>query len=446
MTMLFPAKLFRATRLAGFVAALSVLAALPAAAEVVFQDVTSDKGIHAWLVEDYSVPIISIRFAFDGGSSQDPAGKEGLANLMTALFDEGAGDLDSDAFQTQLDAAGAEMSFSADVDSINGGMRMLAEEREKAVGLLKLAVQQPRFDQNPIDRMRNQILTGIQASELDPNTKAQDAWSEALYGSHPYGRKFEGTTETLPTMTAADLRAFYKANFARDHLTIGVVGAIDAKTLKTLLDDVFGDLPAKAALTPVPDLAGTFGRDLKIDYPLPQTSIYLAYPAVKRQDPRYFAAYLMNQILGGSEMTSRLFTEVRDKRGLTYGASSSLLNLDHADSLVVGTSTRADRAGETLQVMRDVIAGMAKDGPTPAELAAAKTYVIGSYAINNLSSSSAIAGTLISLQQENLGIDYINRRGALIDAVTIDDVKAVAKELLSVKPTILTIGPAAPKP
>ncbi|MEO5805179.1 pitrilysin family protein [Devosia sp.] len=427
-----------------WIAAISAIAVLPAAADVTFQDVTSPKGIHAWLVEDYSVPLITIRFAFNGGSTQDPAGKEGLANLITALFDEGAGDLDSDAFQIRLDAAGAEMGFSASVDGISGGMRMLADQRDEAVSLLTMAIQSPRFDQNPIDRMRAQIVAGIQAGERDPQTKAQEAWSKAIYGTHPYGRKFEGTAQTLAGVTAADLRAFYKANFARDNLTIGVVGAIDAATLKTVLDQIFSGLPDKASISSTPDLNVAYGRDLHVEYALPQTSIYMAYPALKRDDPQFFAAYLMNEILGGSDVGSRLFTEVRDKRGLAYGATSSIANLDHADMLIVGTSTRADRATETLQVMQDVIAGLAKDGPMPQELAATKTYAIGSYAINNLGNSGAIASVLVSLQQKHLGIDYLQRRPALIDAVTIDDVKAVAKQLLGVKPTILTVGPAAP--
>ena len=164
-----------------------------ARAEVKIQEVVSPKGVKAWLVEDYSVPIIAIRFAFDGGSTQDPAGKEGLSNLMTGLFDEGAGDLDSEAFQIRLDDAGAEMGFSEGRDAIYGSMRMLADQKDEAFELLRLAVNQPRFDQAPIDRIRSQIVAGIIASQRTPEAKAQEMWRKALYGTHPYSRDDEGT-------------------------------------------------------------------------------------------------------------------------------------------------------------------------------------------------------------------------------------------------------------
>ena len=146
-----------------------VLPALSARAAMSIQEVTSSKGITAWLVEDYSVPLVAIRFAFDGGTTQDPAGKEGLANLMSGLFDEGAGNLDSEGFQIKLDDVGAEMSFEAARDGIYGSMRMLAEQRDGAFDLLRLAVTEPRFDQAPIDRIRAQVLSGIIANELDPD-------------------------------------------------------------------------------------------------------------------------------------------------------------------------------------------------------------------------------------------------------------------------------------
>jgi zinc protease len=225
-----------------------VLPAITARAAVTIQEVKSDTGVSAWLVEDYSVPIIAFRFVFDGGSSQDPAGKEGLANLMTGLFDEGAGDLDSEAFQIRLDDAGAEMRFNQTRDGVYGAMRMLADQKDEAFDLLKLAIQKPRFDQAPIDRIRGQVLSGIIAGERDPNTVAATKWGEALYPGHPYSRPDEGTKESIATITADDLRAFHKANFARDGLHVAVVGAIDAKTLKAQLDQLFGDLPEKQTL------------------------------------------------------------------------------------------------------------------------------------------------------------------------------------------------------
>ncbi len=423
--------------------ALFLLAILPAQAEVQFQQITSPKGIDAWLVEDYAVPIVTIRFAFEGGTTQDPDGKEGLANLMTYLFDEGAGDLDSEAFQIALDTAGAEMSFAADLDAVYGSMRMLADERDAALNLLKLAIETPRFDQNPIERMRAQVLSGIAISAQNPATTAQKLWTETLYGDHPYARPGEGTAETLATITADDLRALHRALFARDNLHVAIVGAIDAETAAATLDLLFGTLPEQAKLVPVPDISPVFGQDLQVEYPLPQTSIFMAYPGIRHQDPDFFAAALMNEILGGGSVLSRLTEEVREKRGLTYGVSSSLLNLQHANALVVGTSTRADRATETLDVIKDVITRLVTEGPTEAELASIKKYTIGSAALQEMSSSQAIAGTLVGLQLWDLDIDYLPRRAELINAVTVEDVKAVAAKLLGAKPTVMLLGPKA---
>ncbi|TJX61924.1 MAG: insulinase family protein, partial [Mesorhizobium sp.] len=398
-----------------------VLPALAARAMEI-QSVTSPKGVTAWLVEDYSVPVVAIRLVFGGGSTQDPPGKEGLANLMTGLFDEGAGTLDSEAFQIRLDDAGAEMSFDETRDGIYGSMRMLAEQRDEAFDLLRLAVNEPRFDQAPIDRIRAQVLSGIIANENDPDTVAQNRWARAVYGDHPYSRSDQGTRQSVAAITQADLKALHKAVFARGGLHVAVVGAIDAETLKKKLDMVFGDLPPNQALAPVADIEPRLAQHIEVNYDLPQTSLQLAWPGVKRTSPDFFPAALMNEILGGGTFTSRLFQEVREKRGLAYSVNSSLVNQDHADALIVTTGTRSDRAAETLGIVRDVVKRLAEDGPTEAELAATKKYLIGAYAINNLDSSSSIAATLVELQLDDLGIDYMQRRSGYINAVTLDQV------------------------
>lgn len=414
----------------------------PAAAAVKIQEVTSEKGIKAWLVEDYSVPLVAVRFAFEGGYTQDPAGKEGLANLMSGLFDEGAGPLDSEAFQTRLDDSGAEMSFNAGRDAFYGSMRMLAETSDQAFDLLRLAVTEPRFDRAPFDRIRSQIVSGIVAGARDPETAAQFRWTEALYGDHPYARRDEGDETTLAGITPGDLRMLHRSQFARAALHVAVVGAIDAETLKRKLDDVFGDLPAATRLEPIARIQPELGQQLRVDYDLPQTSLRLAYPGVSRDDQDFFAAYLMNHILGGGTFSSRLFDEVRERRGLAYGVSSSLVDHRYASALVIETATRSDRAAETLALIQEVVRKTAEEGPTEAELAAAKKYVIGAYAINNLDSSGGIASTLLELQLDDLGIDYLERREALIEAVTLDDVKAAARKLLRVEPAVMIVGPS----
>jgi zinc protease len=332
------------------------------------------------------------------------------------------------------------MQFSAGRDSISGSMRTLADQKADSFELLRMAINEPRFDKEPLERIRAQMVSGILAAAHDPEAAAQVKWANALYGDHPYARHSEGTEESLASMKADDLRALHKAIFARQKLKVAVVGAIDPATLKTDLNKLFGNLPEKPALQSVPDVQAKLGQELHVDYPLPQTSITFAYPGVSRDDPNFFGAVLMNHILGGGTFSSRLFDEVREKRGLTYGISSSLMNQAHSSGLMISTSTRVDKAGETLDVIHDVVDKMAKNGPEEAELADAKKYLVGSYAINNLDSSTSIASTLVDLQVEKLGIDYMQRRAELINAVTVDDVKAAARKLLSVKPSVLIVG------
>ena len=427
--------------LAGALLVFLVASLAPARAEVNIQKVDSASGVTAWLVEDYSVPIVTIRFSFVGGSTQDPVGKEGLAELMTSLFDEGAGDLDSDAFQVKLDDSGAEMRFGAGRDTIYGSMRMLADRQDAAFDLLRLAIMEPRFDQPPIDRIRAQIISGIVASARDPETAAQQKFSDAIYGAHPYARPDEGTETSLASITADDIRAYHKAIFARANLSVAVVGAIDAATVAKQLDKLFGSLPEKPALTPVETVNWKLDQQVSFDYDLPQTTLQIAYPGVARVEPDFFAAYIMNHILGGGTFSSRLFEEVREKRGLAYSVSSSLVNQKYSSGLIISTATRSDRAAETLSVIRAEVKRLAEEGPTEEELADAKRYIVSSYPLNNLDSSSAIASTLISLQTDNLGIDYIQRREALINAVTLDQVKAAARKLLLTEPAVLVIGP-----
>jgi zinc protease len=416
---------------------------LPARAAVDIQEVTSESGVKAWLVEDYTVPIISVRFAFKGGSTQDPEGKEGISTLMTGLFDEGAGDLDADAFQERLDEVGAEMSFNATRDAVYGEMRMLEEGSEDAFELLRLAVNSPRFDQEPVDRIRAQIMTRIQSDMRDPQSLGQEEFARALYGEHPYARRSDGTQETLASVTPEDLKSLHARTFARTNVSIGVVGAIDAETLKGVLDKVFGDLPQEPELLPVEHVSPKLDQEVSYAYPLPQATLQLVYPGIARDDPEFFPAFLMNHILGGGTFSSRLFDEVREKRGLAYGVGSGLHTGEYANMLAIGTSTRADRAQETLELIREVVRGMAEEGPTEEELARAKTYLVGAYPINNLDSSAAIARTLVELQLDERGIDYIDRRVGYINAVTLDQVKAAARRLLVAEPAILVIGPEA---
>jgi zinc protease len=428
----------RARRLAaGFFAALFVTVALPAQATNI-EKVVSPGGIEIWLVRDATVPLIAIDFAFTGGAAQDPADKPGTANMAISLLDEGAGDLDDRAFHEQLERKAIELNFNANRDYIRGTMRTLTENQDQAFNLLRLALTVPRFEAGAIERVRSQIFSQLQRRSTSPNDIASRNWWSTAFPDHPYGRPTDGSLDTLPRIGVEDLKSYVQHVFARDTLKIAVVGDIDAATAGRLIDRTFGSLPAKADLRPVPDATPQgLGRRNVIDLNVPQTVVTYGGPGVARNDPDFMAAYIDNHILGGGSFSSRLYKEVREKRGLAYGVYNSLVWLHHAAVMLGGTATRNDATGEAIEVIEAETRLMAKEGPTEDELTQAKTYLKGSFALG-LDTSTKIASQLVQMQIDNLGIDYIERRPALIDAVTLADTKRVAKRLYE-PPLLFTV-------
>lgn len=420
--------------------AFAVLAiyVLPAAA-IEIKEVKSKAGITAWLVEDHTNPLIAMQFSFQGGAANDPQGKEGTANFITAMMDEGAGDLDSAAFQAKRDELAMKMSFDASFDQFGGSFQTLTAKRDESFALLKVALTKPHFDKDPMDRVRDQLLIGARQKEEEPDDISSNAWMVKAFGTHPYARESEGTVKSLPTITPDDLRAMHKQLFSRKGLKVAVVGDIDEATLAKLLDETFGDLPdteppAAAPMIHVPDKASTE----VIDRDIPQSIITFGHDGILRADPNFIPAYVTSFILGGGGFGSRLTEEVREKRGLTYGVSIGLYPFDHAGLVFGQLGTRNEKAGEALTVVKDTMKRFADDGPTAAELAETKTYLTGSYALR-FDSNSKIASQLLAIQQDNLGIDYINRRNAMIEAVTLDEAKAQAKSISNPDKLIVTV-------
>ncbi|MBA5779012.1 insulinase family protein [Stappia sp. F7233] len=423
-------------------AGLMLVALYPFSANATeIQEVTTPAGINAWLVEDHTVPIVAIDFAFQGGSAQDPEGKEGLVNLLSRSLDEGAGDLDSQAFQARMEDLVMQLSFDEGRDAFYGSMRTLTPNATDAFEMLRLAVTEPRFDDEAINRMKTQTISGLRQDLKDPDAIAARRWSELAFPGHPYGRPSKGTEETVSKLAPADLKMMHERLFARGNLKVAVVGDIDAATLIPLLDKVFGALPAAPDLTPVPEVEPKSGIVEAVAFNVPQTSIRFGLPALKRSDPDFIPAFVMNHILGGGSFSSWLYEEVREKRGLAYSVGSYLVPFDHAGLLMGATGTRAEKAGETLKIIDEQLTRMASDGPSEEELAKAKSYLTGSYALR-FDTSGKIANQLVGLQLEGFGPDYIENRNATIEAVTLDQVKAVAKRILDgKKPTVVTVGP-----
>jgi len=416
----------------GVAAALPVLSiggGSPARAATRIQRLVTPGGIEAWFVQDATVPLVAMEYAFAGGAAQDPADKPGLSNMVADLLDEGAGDLDSNAFHGRLERRAIQMSFNTARDYFRGSLRLLKEDRDEAFGLLQLALNEPRFDTEAVERIRAQIISGLRRESTTPDALASRAFWRLAYPDHPYGRPTGGTLESVPTIETADMHGYRRRTFSRDQLKIAVVGDIDADTLGRLIDRAFGALPAKAELTPIAEVTPAKPpKRLNVALDVPQTVVVFGAAALKRHDPDFMTAYVINHVLGGGGLSSRLYHEVREKRGLVYSISESMIWMSRSSMLIGATATRADRAEATIATIGSEIARMAEAGPTQTELDEAKSYLKGSQMLA-LDTSAKIAAVLVQYQLDNLGIDYIERRNGLIDAVTLDNARRVAERL-----------------
>ena len=412
-------------------------AARPAAAMKI-QQVKSPGGIEAWLVEEHSVPLVAMRFAFRGGSAQDPDGKGGLANFLSAMLDEGAGDLSSSAFQDRQEELAMRMSFSDARDAFYGNFETLSENRDESVKLLRLALTKPRFDADAVERIRKQLLASLVYDARSPEKVASKAWLASAFPNHPYGRPSSGSAESIRNIAGADLEAFRKRTFARSNLKVAVVGDIDAQSLGKMLDEVFGELPEKPDLAAVADTKPAAASEQVITMAVPQSVAVFGMPSLARKDPDFIPAFVLNHIVGGGGFASQLMEEVREKRGLAYSVYSYLMPEDHAAVMLGSVATKNESIGESLSVIRDVLKRMATTGPTQEELAHAKQYLVGSYALR-FDTSSKIASQLLGLQMDDFGPDYVTNRNAMIEAVTLADIKRVADKLLDPKDLIVTI-------
>ena len=408
--------------------ALAVMAALPARA-IDIQDVQSPGGLTAWLVEDHSIPFVSVTILFRGGASVDAPGKRGAVNLMTATLEEGAGDMDASAFAEAVQEQAASIGFDAGDDAVSVSARMLSENRDASADLIRAALVQPRFDADAVERVRAQVQAVIRAEDTDPNAIAAKTLARETWGDHPYGSSINGTADSVAALTADDLRAAKDRVMARDRVLVAAAGDITPNQLGALMDRVLGDLPATATapLPPEAPLALTGGTTV-VDWDSPQTVVAFAQQGLPMDDPDYFAAFVLNHILGGGGFSSRLMDEIREKRGLTYGVGTDLSNKVLGDTWAGGMATANASTAQATQILREVWDGMAA-GVSEQELTDAKTYLTGEYPLR-FDGNGRIAGILAGMQLVGLPRDYVNTRNARVEAVTAEDVKRVAGELL----------------
>ena len=406
-----------------------LLSAVSARAQMEIQEVTSQGGISAWLVQEESIPFVAIEIVIDGGASLEDSAKRGVTNLMMALLEEGSGDLGAREFQEAREGIAASFGFNAYDDSISISAVFLTENRDEAMALLRDALIKPRFDTAAIERVRAQVLSIIRSDAQDPNSIASATFDAAAFGDHPYGTSIDGSAKTVAALTQDDLFEAHGNVLVQSRVYVGAAGDISAQDLGVLIDDLLGDLPMDGPAFPSRVDFGLGGGTTIVPFETPQSVALFGHAGIKRDDDDFFAAFLLNEILGGRGVQSRLMREVREKRGLTYGVSSYLVPKTLSEVYLGSVASSNGTIGEAISVIRDEWALMAKEGVSAVELNQAKTYLTGAYPLR-FDGNAKIAGILASMQWTGLTSEYIINRNDFVDAVTLDDINRVAAELL----------------
>lgn len=406
-----------------------LLIATPALAAVEIQEVTTEGGIDAWLVEEPAIPIVALDIRIEGGTAIDEPGKRGATNLMMALLEEGAGDMDARAFQAAREDIAASFGFRAYDDTVMITADFLKDNQDEAIALLREALVAPRFDQDAIDRVRAQVLSGIASDAKNPSRIASAAFDGMAFGDHPYGTSPDGTVDSVSALTREDMLTAHRNALVKSRIYVGAVGDITPEELSELLDALLGDLPEDGPDLPVDVDVALDGGVTVIDFETPQSVALFGHEGIERDDEDFFAAYMINHRLGGSGFESRLMNEVREKRGLTYGIRSYLVPKFHAELIQGNVASSNATIAEAIEVTRAEWERMATEGMTQDELDQVKTYLTGEYPLR-FDGNAEIASILVGMQVIGLPPDYVINRNDYIEDVTVEDINRVASELL----------------
>ena len=410
-------------------AAATTLWASVAVAEIDIQEFTSPGGIEAWLVEAHEIPMVALEIRLRGGANLDLPGKRGATNLMVALLEEGSGEMDAQAFQTEREALAASFGFDVYDDAFSLSAQFLTETQDEAMALLRQALVDPRFDQDAVDRVRAQVIAGIRSDEKDPNEIAGMAFDAAAYGDHPYASSYSGTIDSVEALTREDMFDAHARVLTRADVYVGAVGDITAEELGLLIDKLLADLPADGPDLPERVEFGLSGGISLVDYDTPQSVALFGHSGIERDSDDFFAAYVLNEILGGAGRQSRLMEEVREKRGLTYGVYSYLVPKDYSEAYLGSVASTNENIAEAIEVIRAEWERLATEGVGADELAEMKTYLTGAYPLR-FDGNGRIANIMVGMQMAGLPVDYIATRNDQLNAVTLEDVNRVASELL----------------
>lgn len=403
----------------------------PKPTQINVQEVKSSKGITAWVVETHEIPVVSVVLAFNNaGAAADPEGLSGMTQLIAGMLDEGSGDLDSQAFKKFLLKNNIELNVSSTQDIFQVSFRTIKKNVREAFHMLNAILTKPQFEEKALARVKNQLLSILQQSLNNEHTLASQGLNSVMFGTHPYGRQIQQVLSEFPKITADQMRQYIKDRFGRDQLIVSAVGDITSGELKDYLDSTFGALPEKATPIDIKDpVLPKNGTTVIKPLNIPQSLVRFAQPGVCRTDPRFYAAVLLLKILGDGKYESRLWDEIREKRGLAYEIEANVNWSQHSALFLGGTATKTSNAKQVISLIRKVWDDMVL-GAIQSELDYAKKQLMGSFALN-FSSTLKIAKALLVYQIDKLGIDYINKRNDIISALTLEDINKVAKSLLN---------------
>jgi zinc protease len=410
------------------------------------QELHPAKNISVWFVQDKNIPVMTLKFSLKGGSQFDPAGKEGSAQLLSSLFDEGAGKRNGEAFQDLEQSNGIKMGFTATHDAFYGSLKTTSAKQDLAIGMFDDALNKPHFAPEAIARMKADLQSNLRFSLMDPNYQASQKLFATLFAGQPYARPVEGDAKSVAAITRDDLVKEKTTLFCQQRLKVAIVGNLDADQVTKMVDRLFGNWPqcvdkVDNVIYPVKNL----GQEIHIPWQGAQSIVMMAQPGMARQNKDWWAGRILDFALGAGEFSSRLMNEVRVKRGLTYGVSSSLAPYDHAPLWVIEAGVEPAKATEAIALIKKVWGDVAANGLTVAEITEAKDHLIGSLPLA-LTSTDAIAGIVLQLQEDDLPKTTLDTRAAEINAVTADDIKRVAKQYVqAAQLTTVIAGPTTEK-
>jgi zinc protease len=407
------------------------------------QDLTTPKGQRAWIVEHHHSKVISLVLMFrNAGAKSDPRNKEGRAEMAAALFDEGAGDYTSQQLKQKLLENKIQWNVACGEDVLEIFLRFPAENLEAVAQLLKLVLTKPCYQQDALDRRRNEMLTSLSQSLQTESVAAQIARDELIYNpGHPYSRTPKHVLEALPSLTLEDIKAYRTERLSRDQLEVTAVGHLDPQILLKLLDDIIADLPEKATSLAIEEARlEHLGEEKTTTMNIPQTFIYYLQPGLPYSDPDYIPATLTARILGGGAWQSRLWEGVREERGLAYHIDLDLDNHDHVHLLLGQAASKNETAKQVIELIRVAWQQIHEQGVTQQELDLAKSYSLGAY-VSRFDSTTTICKTLAHYQHIKLAPNYINERNALFAKVTLEDMNRVIKRIINPRElTFIVVG------